>query len=98
MIDVTLQVLTFAACVIIYAKAEPVLPRSGPETPLTIGIAAHFLTVGSVWIVASILFGGYVPNIGVTIACIGFAALLLCGRRVDDLRMSALPHKHEGLR
>lgn len=75
-----LQIIVLAACAVIVARAEPALNRMGPQTPLAIRAAFHFLTVGAI---AEILYiaGGGIPVVPAAITFAGVALFLTRDRR-----------------
>lgn len=85
MIEGLLQWAAMLACAVIFTRAEPAINRMYTGTPILLVIAMHFLTVGPVGVIGSILIYDTVPDLASVISLIGVAALLVCERRVRVL-------------
>lgn len=80
--DYLAQLLTLLACGLIFCRAESVLNRCHvTQTALLINAAFYMLTIGSLVLGGSVLFGG-IPSWPTTALAVGMALLLLCERRV----------------
>ena len=93
--DFLAQLLTVMACALIFWRSEPVLNRCHfTQTAFLINVAFYMLTIGSLVLGGSVLFGG-VPSWPTTILTVGIAMLLLCERRVRVLFRSSRPKRQE---
>ena len=93
--DVFSQLVTLLACALIFWRTEPVLNRCHFErTALLINIAFYMLTVGSLILGGSVLFG-CVPSWPTAVLALGIAMLLLCERRVRVLLRTSRPKQQE---
>lgn len=93
--DVFSQLVTLLACALIFWRTEPVLNRCHfTQTAFLINVAFYMLTVGSLVLGGSVLFGS-VPSWPTTILTVGIAMLLLCERRVRVLFRSSRPKRRE---
>jgi len=80
-----LQIVTLAACVAIFFRAEPVLNQMGRDCKMAIRLAFWLLGAGSMAI-GTMILTGWQPTAPVTFALVGTALLLQSERRVRNLR------------
>ncbi|MDE2442103.1 MAG: hypothetical protein KGP14_13860 [Betaproteobacteria bacterium] len=93
--DAFSQLITLLACALIFVRAEPVLNRCHFErTALLINIAFYMLTIGSLILGGSVLFG-CIPSWPTAVLALGVAMLLLCERRVRVLFRTSRPKQRE---
>lgn len=85
MISTLLQLTTIAASAVILTRSEPAINRMGRQTSFLVRMSMHFLTVGAVGEIGSILLFSTVPELATCIVLVGIAALLVCERRVRAL-------------
>lgn len=94
-LDFLAQTLTLLSCGLIFSRAEPVLNRCHVlHTSLQINVAFFLLTIGSLVLGGSVLFGS-VPSWPTTALAVGMALLLLCERRVRVFIRTSRPKQHK---
>lgn len=76
-----LQALTLGGAAVTLLRAEPVLNKCGPQTPVVIRASFYLLSVAALWQLAGIITGD-VPTVPACLLFDGVAALLLCERRL----------------
>lgn len=90
----TLQALTFVACLVIFFKVEPVLNQMQGNCRVVVRLAFAFLAVGSAGVILMIT-QGYIPNPWLSLLIAGTALLLVSERRTRSLIQQNRPPSNE---